>query len=74
MRARGVVLPAALFACLASGCRTVTVEHQVKAPEPIYIKIDINVRIQKELDDFFSDLDAADPTLAPASEDKGKQP
>ena len=31
--------------------------------EPIHITIDINVRIDKDLDDFFSDIDSAEETL-----------
>ena len=33
-----------------AGCGSVTVKHQV---EPIYITVDINVKVQQELDDFF---------------------
>ncbi len=31
--------------------------------EPIHITIDINVRIDKDLDDFFSDIDEAEDQL-----------
>jgi hypothetical protein len=38
-------------AALAAGCQpTVTVEHKV---DPIYITLDINVRVDRELDEFF---------------------
>ena len=33
-----------------AGCGSVTVKHEV---EPIYITVDINVRVQQELNDFF---------------------
>lgn len=38
--------------CILSGCGpTVTVKHEI---EPIHLTIDINIRIQKELEDFFA--------------------
>jgi len=39
-----------------SGCVTVKTE-------PIHITVDVNVRIQKELNDFFEDLDEASTVL-----------
>lgn len=43
---------------LATGCST---SHKVEvAPvevKPIHITIDVNVKVDKELDDFFSDID-----------------
>jgi len=52
-----------LLACCAAlltawGCQT---SHRVEvAPvevKPIHITIDVNVKVDKELDDFFSDID-----------------
>ncbi len=40
-----------------AGCGSVTVKHEV---EPIYITVDINVRVQQELDDFFDFEDESD--------------
>lgn len=38
--------------CTVSGCGpTVTVKHEIA---PIYLTIDINIKIQKELEDFFA--------------------
>ena len=41
--------------------------HQVEVKpikvEPIHITIDINVRVEKALDDFFDDLEAAEDKL-----------
>ena len=31
--------------------------------DPIHVIVDVNIRIEKELDSFFDDLDAADPTV-----------
>ena len=35
--------------------------------EPIHITIDINVKIDKELDDFFGDIDSAEEELEESS-------
>lgn len=54
--------PALLIAlCLFSGCRT---EHKVELEvKPMHITIDVNVKVDKELDNFFGDLDEKDPTM-----------
>jgi hypothetical protein len=45
----------AAFVFFGSGCANVKVEPlEVK---PIHIVVDVNVRIDKELEDFFSDID-----------------
>jgi hypothetical protein len=41
---------------VSSGCMTVRTEHRI---EPIHITLDVNLKVQRELDDFFGDLDAA---------------
>ncbi len=54
---------AALFLVLYvfSGCQT---SHQVEVKpveiKPIHITIDVNVRVEKALDSFFDDLEAAE--------------
>ncbi|WP_243546972.1 hypothetical protein [Pseudodesulfovibrio tunisiensis] len=63
----GAVLAGLLLA--ASACST---SHQVEVKpvevKPIHITIDVNVKVDRELDDFFSDIDDAGP--APAGESK----
>jgi len=60
------VLFLALAALLLSqsACST---RHEVQmAPvevKPIHITIDVNVRVQKDLEDFFGDIDNADQKL-----------
>ena len=53
---------------LQSGCST---HHEVQmAPveiKPIHITIDVNVRVQKDLEDFFGDIDKADQKLNPSN-------
>ena len=54
----------AVMLLLQSGCST---HHEVQmAPveiKPIHITIDVNVRVQKDLEDFFGDIDNAEKTL-----------
>ena len=61
MRLRPLLfLPAAVLAF--AGCATVKVEPiEVK---PIHITVDVNVKVEKALDDFFGDLDKKSTTLA----------
>ena len=49
---------------LLAGCLNIKTEPiEVK---PIHITIDVNVKVEKALDDFFGDLDKKSTTLAPA--------
>lgn len=63
-----------VFACLLllalAGCST-SHEVDVKPVEikPIHITIDVNVRVDKALDDFFGDIDAAAEELAKEKEE-----
>ena len=56
------------FFLAAHGCST---QHKVEmAPvevKPIHITIDVNVKVDKALDDFFSDVDEAEDTIATES-------
>ena len=49
------------MAVLATGCIKLTTENEIKPIEvkPIHITVDVNVKIDRALDDFFGDLDAA---------------
>ena len=64
MNLRTLLLLAAAALGLA-GCATVTVAPiEVK---PIHITVDVNVKIDRALDDFFGDLDKKSATItAPA--------
>lgn len=65
MRSLPLVLMALLT--LQGACST---QHQVQvAPveiKPIHITIDVNVRVQKDLEDFFRDIDKAQAELTPS--------
>ncbi len=51
------LLPLFLF---FAGCFTIKTEHEVK---PIQITVDVNLKVQRELDDLFGEIDAASSTL-----------
>lgn len=62
-----VILLAGVLGCTKHEVKTESkVEVAPIKVEPIHITIDLNIKIDKELDDFFSDLDEA--AEAPADE------
>ena len=52
---------AAALAALPTGCIKLTTENEIKPIEvkPIHITVDINVKVDRALEDFFGDLDDA---------------
>jgi hypothetical protein len=61
-------LPALLFclaALAASGC--VHVKTDPIEVKPIHITVDVNVKVDKALDDFFGDLDKKSTTIQSAA-------
>lgn len=54
----------AVFLVLFAGCQT---KHEVEVKpveiKPIHITIDVNVRVEKALDNFFDDLEAAEDKI-----------
>ncbi|MBN1863398.1 MAG: hypothetical protein JW808_00705 [Victivallales bacterium] len=57
-----LVLPGLIFA----GCTSHKIDstHKVELEvKPMHITIDVNVRVDKALDDFFGDLDDKDNTM-----------
>jgi Skp family chaperone for outer membrane proteins len=60
MRGRIKLAAAALLVLIFFGCAT---KHKVEmAPveiKPIHITIDVNIRVDRALDDFFADIDKA---------------
>jgi hypothetical protein len=55
-------LPLAALTLSVSGCLSVKTEPiEVK---PIHITVDVNVKVDKALDDFFGDLDKKSSTIA----------
>ena len=51
-------------AFIFTGCQT---QHEVAVKpveiKPIHITIDVNIRVEKALDDFFDDLEAAEDKI-----------
>ncbi len=68
MKTRVAIGVLAVVAALAAGCRTShDISHEVRTVsevKPIHITIDVNIKVDKALDDFFGDIDevaAAEP-------------
>lgn len=57
-----LLLCAVSTAALSAGCFQVKTESEIKPIEvkPIHITVDINVKVDKALEDFFGDLDEAE--------------
>jgi hypothetical protein len=58
-------LPAAAMLLLAVGCTSHKVEVAPVEVKPIHITIDVNVKVDKALDDFFGDVDSAEEDVDP---------
>ena len=59
---RPLIFAATLAPLLLGGCLNVkTAPIEVK---PIHITVDVNVRVEKALDDFFGDLDKKSTTIS----------
>jgi hypothetical protein len=50
-RARRAVVAGVLLALTAGGCLSVKTQHEIK---PIHITMDVNLKVQKELEDFLN--------------------
>jgi len=59
-----IFIPLLLVFFIFAGCQT---QHEVEVKpveiKPIHITIDVNVRVEKALDDFFDDLEAAEDQI-----------
>ena len=61
---RRLLLSTAFVPLLLGGCLNVKTEPiEVK---PIHITVDVNVRVERALDDFFGDLDEKSTTIEPS--------
>jgi hypothetical protein len=56
---RSYILPAAIIFLTSYGCTQHKVEVAPVEIKPIHITIDVNVKVDKALDDFFGDVDSA---------------
>jgi hypothetical protein len=65
------ILFATLIIMAFAGCTTHKVEVAPVKVEPIHITIDVNVKVDKALDDFFEDIDTeADEIESTSSSDQ----
>ena len=67
------------FACVIgltalglTGCIKLTTENEIKPIEvkPIHITVDVTVKVDRALDDFFGDLDSSSGATVSATESK----
>ena len=67
MKTHIVILLGALFVLAAASCTQHKVEVAPVEVKPIHITIDVNVKVDRALDDFFSDIDTAEDQLEGSS-------
>jgi hypothetical protein len=53
-----LILPATLIFLISYGCTQHKVEVAPVEVKPIHITIDVNVKVDRALDDFFGDVDS----------------
>jgi hypothetical protein len=52
-----------LYLCFVTGCTQHKVEVAPVEVKPIHITIDVNVKVDRALDNFFGDIDTAEEEL-----------
>ena len=62
-----LILLGALSILAAAGCTQHKVEVAPVEIKPIHITIDVNVKVDRALDDFFGDIDAAEEKIKDSS-------
>jgi Skp family chaperone for outer membrane proteins len=65
-----LILLGALFLLSAAGCTQHRVEVAPVEIKPIHITIDVNVKVDRALDSFFGDIDAARDQIEDRSKTK----
>jgi len=55
-----LILPATFIFLISYGCTQHKVEVAPVEVKPIHITIDVNVKVDRALDDFFGDIDSAE--------------
>lgn len=65
---RPYLIAASFISLMLAGCLNLKTEPiEVK---PIHITVDVNVKVDRALDDFFGDLDKKSATITPNQETK----
>ena len=62
-----MILVSLLISSGTSGCTRHKIEVAPVEVKPIHITIDVNVKVDRELDDFFGDLDEAEQEIKESS-------
>jgi hypothetical protein len=62
-----LILLGALSVLAAAGCTQHKVEVAPVEVKPIHITIDVNVKVDRALDDFFGDIDTAEKQIEGSS-------
>ena len=62
-----MILLSVLFFLIAAGCTQHKVEVAPVEVKPIHITIDVNVKVDRALDNFFSDIDTAEEQIEGSS-------
>jgi hypothetical protein len=62
-----LILPATLIFLISYGCTQHKVEVAPVEVKPIHITIDVNVKVDKALDDFFGDVDSVEDKIGTQS-------
>jgi hypothetical protein len=65
MTRTGLILPATLIFLISYGCTQHKVEVAPVEVKPIHITIDVNIKVDKALDDFFGDVDDTEENIEP---------
>jgi len=68
MRRSAILLPALLAASIFGGCTRHEVDVKPVEIKPIHITIDVNVKVDRALEEFFSDIDQAQAGQAEGQE------
>ena len=63
MITRMFILAATFILSISYGCTQHKVEVAPVEVKPIHITIDVNVKVDRALDDFFSDVDSAEEKI-----------
>jgi Skp family chaperone for outer membrane proteins len=58
-----LILLSVLFVLMATGCTQHKVEIAPVEVKPIHITIDVNVKVDRALDNFFGDIDEAEDQI-----------
>ncbi|KAB2837019.1 MAG: hypothetical protein F9K48_00265 [Candidatus Brocadia sp.] len=67
---RALVAGCMVFLIFSYGCKT---EHKVEVDvKPMQITIDVNIRIDRQLEDFFGNLDEAAKSISGETTETGK--